>query len=200
MWKWLFVKQPVKCRWGGSRTRFWVCEGFYIESLSKKFFGVPVLKNWFWQTVDKNTLTHQKLSSGPSPSTFYGSLYKKSFSHLVFKISAVIFPEMYLKNRVSAVRRFLRDFGSVFWFSKRSDSWNCQLEAQEELLVVRESITWANKQTQHHIYFSAVYFSAKTVPGVCHGARSSCQRILESLQTNPHYTATAFLYSDRKSS
>ena len=69
-------------------------------------FGVPDLENFFWQTFDIKTLTHQKLCSGPSSSMFYGPPYKKSFLHLVFQISAVICPEsnlMHLKSQVSAV-------------------------------------------------------------------------------------------------
>ena len=98
-------------------------------------------------------------------------------------------------------RKFRMNFAGKVSITYFILSWNWKLEAQEEQLRVGEPLVCSNKQTHHHVWFSAVYFSAKTVPGVCNGTHSTCQIFVESLQRTPHYTATSFPYrqcSDRK--
>ena len=71
------------------KTRFFPAGRNFGHPFLKKgpkssIFGVPDLENFFWQTFDKATPTHQRFLSGPSPSTFYGLFSKKPFSDYVF--------------------------------------------------------------------------------------------------------------------
>ena len=49
--KWLFLKQGLKCRWGGSQPKFLVCRSFFIKSFSKKFSGLPQKSDLFQQDM-----------------------------------------------------------------------------------------------------------------------------------------------------
>ena len=68
--KTLFRKWALKCRWGGSRSKFFVCRGFFIETLSKKFFEVGDPKNRrFWAFFQKS-MSEISANSGKEKTCF----------------------------------------------------------------------------------------------------------------------------------
>ena len=86
------------------KTRFFPADRNFGHQFLKKgpktsIFGVPDRENFFWQTFDKKTPTHQKFWSGPSPSTFYGLFSKKRFSDFYFSDFFSVFPRKPLKSR-----------------------------------------------------------------------------------------------------
>ena len=60
---------------------------FLKKGPKSSIFGVPRRENFFWQTFDKKTPTHQKFWSGPSPSTIYGLYSKKRFGDFSWEMN-----------------------------------------------------------------------------------------------------------------
>ena len=72
---------------------------FWKKAQNRRFLGSSTAKNFFWQSLDKKTPTHQKFWLGPSPSTFCGVYSKKRFWDFYFSDFFSDFPRKPLKSR-----------------------------------------------------------------------------------------------------